>query len=83
MWWMRHGLKARWGMANRYYAIVSKETGHPLTDGGQFLIFSSKVVCVTHWNAVHPDTRKGAKIHPIKIDAVLGLVNFGKFGGSH
>lgn len=70
-------------MAKSYYAIVSKETGHPLTDGGQFLIFSSKVVCVTHWQAVHPDTRKGAKIHPIKMDAVLSLVNFGKFGGAN
>ena len=70
-------------MANRYYAIVSKETGHPLTDGGQFLIFSSKAVCVTHWEAAHPDSGKGAKIYPIKMNAILGLVNFGKFGGSH
>ena len=67
-------------MPKHFYAIVNKETGHPVVAYGQFLIFQYKDALMEHWPKLHPKTKRESKIQKIDPNAVFGLVNYGKFG---
>jgi hypothetical protein len=59
-----------------YWAIVSKENGFPLSNDGQFCIYTSRTECDRQWAKEGTITKKHYKRHKIEQAAIHGLVTF-------